>query len=221
MQINPWSSAQYADYARLRDEFGIEEFDPEGLPEQDKLMRRGVIFGSRGFEYIRQAILEEEPFIILTGLMPSGKMHIGHKMVIDQILYYQKRGAHIYISVADIESYGARNVSFADAKKMAVEEYILNYIAMGLDPKDTQIYFQSQRTAVKDIAFTMGRKIPFSQYCAIYGFEESINMCHMLAPLIQVGDILHPMLEKYSGPLPLRSRRQGPSPSRNAKPGSA
>jgi len=203
MQIDPWSSAQYADYERLRDEFGIEEFDPEGLPEPDKLIRRGVIFGCRGYEYIRKAILEEKPFIVLSGLMPSGKMHIGNKMVIDQMLYYQSRGAHIYIAIADIESYGARGVSFADAEKMAIESYVLNYIAMGLKPENTQIYFQSKRNPVKDLAYTLGKKIPWSQYSSIYGFAENTNMCHLLAPLIQVGDILHPMLSEYSGPLPL------------------
>jgi tryptophanyl-tRNA synthetase len=203
MQIDPWSSAQYADYAKLRDEFGIEEFDPEGLPEPDKLMRRGVIFGCRGYEYIRRAILEGTPFIILSGLMPSGKMHIGNKMVIDQMMYYQKLGAHIYVCVADIESYGTRGIPFDEAEKIAIEEYVLNYIALGLALENTQIYFQSKRIAVKDIAFTLGRKIPWSQYSAIYGFKETTNMCHMLAPLIQVGDILFPMLQQYSGPLPL------------------
>ena len=58
MQIDPWSSAQYADYARLRDEFGIETFDTGGLPNPPKLFRRGVIFGARGFGHIKAAIAD-------------------------------------------------------------------------------------------------------------------------------------------------------------------
>jgi tryptophanyl-tRNA synthetase len=188
MKIDPWTSAQYADYSKLRDEFGIEPFDPAGLPEPDRLMRRGVIFGCRGFEYVRKAIQEKHPFIILSGLMPSGRMHLGHKMVIDQIKYYQKLGAHIYIAIADIESYAARNMPLDKAEKIAIEEYVLNYIALGLGSQNTQIYFQSKRLAVKDLAWLLGKRIIWSQYSAIYGFEETTNMCHIFSPLVQVGD---------------------------------
>lgn len=203
MKIDPWTSAQYADYSKLRDEFGIEPLDIAGLPEPDRLMRRGVIFGCRGFEYVRKAIMEKRPFIILSGLMPSGRMHLGHKMVIDQIKYYQKLGAHIYIAIADIESYAARNMPLDKAEHIAIEEYVLNYIALGLEAQNTQIYFQSKRQAVKDLAFLLGKRIIWSQYSAIYGFEETTNLCHIFSPLVQVGDILHPQLKQYSGPLPL------------------
>ena len=91
--IDPWASTQYSDYARLRDEFGIKEFDPSfltGLHQQDpdtypapqKLFRRGVIFGHRGFESIAWAIRNKRPWTVLTGLMPSGRMHTGNKMVV-------------------------------------------------------------------------------------------------------------------------------------------
>lgn len=203
MKIDPWESAQFADYAKLRDEFGIEEFYAGDLPDINRIMRRGVVFGHRGFKYIKEAIKEEKPFIILTGLMPSGKMHMGHKLVIDQILYYQKLGAHIYIAVADIESFAARNISFEEAEKLAIEEYVLSYIALGLKPENTQVYFQSKRQSVKDLAYTLGKKISWSQYSAIYGFKDTTNIAHMFCPMIQVGDILHPMMKKYSGPIPL------------------
>jgi len=42
MKIDPWSSTTYQDYARLRDEFGIEEFNDElwnDLPNPHKLLR--------------------------------------------------------------------------------------------------------------------------------------------------------------------------------------
>ncbi len=202
MRIDPWSSVQYEDYTRLRDEFGIQPFDPVGLPKPCKLMRRGAIFGHRGFELIKDAILNRKRFVILTGLMPSGNMHIGNKMVIDQVIYYQSVGAEVFVAVADIEAYATRNVSLKEARRMAIESYILNYIALGLEPDDCEIYFQSQRPAVKDLAYTMGKKVNWSEIRAIYGFEDSTNMAHVFAPLIQVGDIIHVQLEKYGGPRP-------------------
>jgi tryptophanyl-tRNA synthetase len=202
MQINPWASTQYEDYTRLCDEFGIEEFSIEGLPDPQKLFRRGVIFGHRGFSDIIDAIKNNKPFAILTGLMPSGRMHIGNKMVIDQVMYFQELGADITIAVADIESYGTRGVSLETGEKTAIEEYIINYIALGLKPENCQIYFQSKREPVKDLAYLLSKKINLSEMRAIYGFEDSANMTHIFSPLVQVGDILHVQLDKYGGPRP-------------------
>jgi tryptophanyl-tRNA synthetase len=206
MKIDPWSSTTYQDYARLRDEFGIEEFDSnllKNIPNPNKLLRRGVIFGHRGFNLIKDSIENKKPWAILTGLMPSGKMHLGHKMVIDEVIYYQSLGADIFIAVADLESYGTRGYSLEDTKKLAVKEYILNYIALGLKPERCRIYYQSKNQDVKDLSFLLGKKVNWSQMVATYGFNGSTNMTHIMSPLIQTGDILHVQLEKYGGSRPV------------------
>ncbi|PNX47225.1 MAG: tryptophan--tRNA ligase [Thermoplasmata archaeon M11B2D] len=202
MKIDPWSSTTYQDYARLRDEFGIQEFSEDlwkDLPHPHRLLRRGVVFGHRGFETIHDAIIKKKPWAILTGLMPSGRMHLGHKMVIDEVLYYQSLGADIFIAVADIEAYATRGYSLKETKELAINEYIANYIALGLDPKRSHLYFQSKHQDVKDLAFLLGKKVNWSQMVATYGFEGSTNMAHIFSPLVQTGDILHVQLEKYGG----------------------
>lgn len=204
MEINPWSSSQFADYDRLREEFGIGAFDLDRFPIPDPsiLFRRGVVFGQRDFSLIHDAMMGGQPYSILTGLMPSGKMHFGHKMVIDQVLYFQRHDANVHIAVADIEAWGARGKPFDETQEMAIEEYILSYIAMGLKPEKCEVYFQSKRKPVTDIAFKHARKVNLSEMKAIYGFGDSTNMAHMFAPLVQVGDILHVQLEEYDSPLP-------------------
>jgi tryptophanyl-tRNA synthetase len=202
MKIDPWSSTTYQDYTRLRDEFGIQEFTSDlwqDLPHPHRLLRRGVVFGHRGFEMIHKAILSKKPWAILTGLMPSGRMHLGHKMVIDEVIYYQSIGADIFIAVADIEAYATRGFTLEQTMDLAVNEYILNYIALGLKPERCHIYFQSKHQDVKDLAFLLGRKVNWSQMVATYGFEGSTNMAHIFAPLVQTGDILHVQLEKFGG----------------------
>ena len=102
MKIDPWSSSTYQDYTRLRDEFGIQEFTEDlwrDIPNTHRLLRRGVIFGHRDFDRIHDAIIHKKPWVVLTGLMPSGKMHLGHKMVIDEVIFYQSLGADIFIAV--------------------------------------------------------------------------------------------------------------------------
>jgi len=158
-----------------------------------------VVFGHRGFEMIHKAIVQKKPWAILTGLMPSGRMHLGHKMVIDEVLYYQSLGADIFIAVADIEAYATRGFTLEETKELAMNEYIANYIALGLDPKRCHLYFQSKHQDVKDLAFLLGKKVNWSQMVATYGFEGSTNMAHIFSPLVQTGDILHVQLEKYGG----------------------
>ncbi|MBN1281228.1 MAG: tryptophan--tRNA ligase [Candidatus Thermoplasmatota archaeon] len=202
MKIDPWSSTTYQDYARLRDEFGIEEFSEnlwKDLPHPHRLLRRGVVFGHRGFELIHEAIQKKKPWAILTGLMPSGRMHLGHKMVIDEVMYYQSLGADIFIAVADIEAFATRGYSMAETKELAINEYILNYIALGLQPERCHIYFQSSHQDVKDLAYLLGKKVNWSQMVATYGFEGATNMAHIFSPLVQTGDILHVQLEKFGG----------------------
>ena len=202
MKIDPWSSTTYQDYSRLRDEFGIEEFSEDiikKLPKPHKLLRRGVIFGHRGFNLIVDSIDKKKPWAILTGLMPSGKMHLGHKMVIDQVIYYQSIGAEINIAVADIESFATRGLSLKETEEFALNEYIPNYIALGLKPEKCRIYFQSKNKEVKDLGYILGKKINWSQMQATYGFSGSSNMAHVFSPLVQTGDILHVQMDKYGG----------------------
>jgi len=199
MRIDPWASTQYKDYTRLRETFGIEEFRFD-MPKPHKLFRRGVIFGHRGFNSVYNAIKEKRKFAVLTGLAPSGPMHLGHKMTIDQAIYYQSLGADVFITIADIEAFGVRGIGFEKAKEIAINEYVSNYIALGL--KKCQVYFQSKRKNVTDLAYKLGRKTNLSEMKAIYGFNDTTNMVHIFTPLVQVGDILHVQLDEYGGPRP-------------------
>jgi tryptophanyl-tRNA synthetase len=203
--IDPWSSA-ILNYEKLIEEFGIKPFhDLLGdLEDPPLLMRRGIIFGHRDYGKIIKAIREKSSFAVVTGMMPSGKMHIGHKMIVDQLVWYQEKGAEIYIPIADMEAYSARSIEFEDSRKPAIEEYITNYIALGLDPKnkDLHIYLQSENKMVSDLAYKMARRVNINEMKAIYGFSGSTNLAHLYVPLIQVADILHPQLKDCGGPKP-------------------
>lgn len=202
MKIDPWSSTTYQDYSRLRDEFGIQEFTDDlwnDLPHPHRLLRRGIVFGHRDFQLIHDSFVKNKPWAILTGLMPSGKMHLGHKMVIDEVIYYQSIGADIFIAVADVEAFATRGYTLEETKEMALNEYVPNYIALGLKPEKCHIYFQSENSDVKDLGYILGKKVNWSQMIATYGFDGSTNMTHIFSPLLQTGDILHVQLKKYGG----------------------
>ena len=201
--IDPWASTS-VDYDKLVNQFGIQKIsDMIGdIKDPQRLMKRGVVFGHREFNEINNLINKKEDFAVVTGMMPSGQMHIGHKMVVDQLIWYQKKGAMLSLPIADLESYAARDMSFEKGRKIAVEEYLTNWIALGLDLErdNVNVYLQSQNKSLFDLEFKASRKTNFSQLHAIYGFDNSTNIAHVQAPLMQVADILLPQIEEFGGP---------------------
>ena len=167
------------------------------------LHRRGIVFAHRDLDVVLGCMKRSEPFGVLTGLMPSGKMHLGHSMVIDQVRWFQEQGADITVTVADLEALATRGTSLAKGRENAITEYVHNYAALGLDPDSTNIYFQSSRSAVQRLAFTLGKRTNLSEFESIYGFKGDTNLAHVQAPLIQAGDIIHPQLEEFGGLRPI------------------
>ncbi len=203
IRIDPWSSSQSTDYQRIIDQFGLSKIDSGKLPSPSILHRRNIVFAHRDLDVILRAKNKGNSFGVLTGLMPSGRMHLGHKMVIDQVKWFQDLGGDVTIAVADLEAHATRGLTLESCKNNALEEYISNYVAMGLDPEKTSIYFQSTRPIVQRIGFTLGKRTNLSEMEAIYGFNGETNLAHVQAPLVQVGDIVHPMLDEYGGLRPI------------------
>ncbi|MBB6067347.1 tryptophan--tRNA ligase [Methanococcus maripaludis] len=196
--ITPWDVSDDLDYKKTMEQFGVNPISEivKTLKEPHNFMKRGIVFGHRDFQKIADAMNNGKDFTVVSGMMPSGKMHFGHKMVVDQLLYYQKYGADIYIPIADLEAYWARGMDFETTKKLAIEEYITNYIALGLDPEKIHVYLQSKNETVKDLAMRLSKRVNFTEMKGIYGFSGETNIGHVFAPVVQVADILHPQLEK-------------------------
>ena len=201
--IDPWASFSL-DYDKLVNQFGIGKISDivSDIKNPQRLMRRGVIFGHREFNEVNDLINQDKEFAVVSGMMPSGQMHIGHKMVVDQLKWYQDKGAMLSLPIADLEAYAARDMSFEKGREIAVEEYLTNWIALGLDlEKDNvNVYLQSQNKELQDLAFKAANKTNFSQLKAIYGFTPSTSIAHVQAPLMQVADILLPQIEEFGGP---------------------
>ncbi|UZE93908.1 MAG: tryptophan--tRNA ligase [Candidatus Pacearchaeota archaeon] len=208
-KVTPWEVSGKIDYDKLIKEFGLNPL--RFLPKQFNklpLFRRGIVFAHRDFKQIVEAIQKKKKFVMMTGLMPFGKFHFGHKAVADQIIFYQSLGAKIYLAVADIEAYNTRNPNMEELRETAIKEYLTNYIALGLKPKNCDFYFQSQRSkdgkkanAYYSLANLLARHVTFNEFKAIYG---EINPGKMISALLQASDMLHPQLPEFEGkPLPV------------------
>ena len=201
--IDPWGSAQSTDYDRIIDQFGLSSMDNITLENPSRLHRRGIVFAHRDMDQILDAQRRGDGFGVLTGLMPSGQMHMGHSMVIDQVKWFQEQGGDVTIAVADLESQATRGVSLQKGREIALQEYVAHYAALGLDVEKTNVYFQSSRPAVQRLGFQLGKRTNLSEFEAIYGFSGETNLAHVQAPMVQVGDILHPQTEEYGGLRPI------------------
>ena len=162
--IDPWGSAQSTDYSRIIDQFGLSSMDNMNLPSPSRLHRRGIVFAHRDLERVLDAQKQGDSFGVLTGLMPSGQMHMGHSMVIDQVKWFQELGGDVTIAVADLESQATRGVSLEKGRKIALEEYIPHYAALGIDPEKTNVYFQSSRPIVQRLGFQLGKRTNLNEF---------------------------------------------------------
>lgn len=192
--IDPWGSTLVEDYEKIVSNFGLEVFNIKTFPKPNRIMRRGVVFAGRDLKQIAKAIKEKKRFYVLSGIMPSAdKIHFGNKMVVENIRYFQERGGEAYILVADLESAAARGVSLEEAKKRAMNFHIPAFIALGLDPKKTKFYFQSENMKVAQLASIASKHSTANEFKAIYG---SIDPGRVYSAFTQVGDILYPQLEE-------------------------
>jgi len=197
-QINPWSSTPTLDVEKTFAEFGIDPIAPilPELPEIPYFMRRGIVVGQRDYLPVARAIRNHTPFHLLTGFMPSGHPHLGHLMLMREIVWHVQQGANGYVTIADREAYAVRGLSWEKCREYG-KEYLSCLYALGFEG---QTYFQSRNSRLKDLAFEAATKVNFSELSAIYGFTPETDLAHADSVITQVADILYPQVDREPAP---------------------
>ena len=197
-EINPWSSNQTIDIDKLFSEFGIEPIYPvlSELPEIPYFMRRGIVLGQRDYRQIASAIRNKLPFHVLTGFMPSGHPHLGHLMVMKEVVWHVEQGGNGYVTIADREAHAVRGTSWEQCQEFG-KEYLACLYALGFEGTT---YFQSRNDRLKDLAFEVATKVNFSELSAIYGFSPETDLAHAESVITQVADILFPQVDRQPAP---------------------
>jgi tryptophanyl-tRNA synthetase len=196
--INPWSNNQTLDVGKLFSEFGIEPITPAlaDLPVIPYFMRRGIVVGHRDYRQIASAIKNKTPFHILTGFMPSGHPHLGHLMVMKEVVWHVQQGGNGYVTIADREAHAVRGTSWEKCREFG-KEYLACLYALGFEGTT---YFQSRNERLKDLAFEAATKVNFSELTAIYGFSPETDLAHAECVITQVADILYPQIDRVPAP---------------------
>ena len=196
--INPWGNNQAQDYRSIFSEFGIDPISTvvPDLPEIPAFIRRGIVVGHRDYQVVAKAIRDRAPYYVMTGFMPSGHPHLGHLMVMKEVVWHVRHGGTGYIAIADREAHAVRGISWEQCRVFG-EEYLRCLYALGYEGTT---YYQSENHALHGLAFEASTKVNFSELAAIYGFGPDTSLSHAESVITQVADILYPQVDK--GPAP-------------------
>jgi len=202
-RLDPWGSDAVKDYSRLQAEFGIDPVLPllPRFKRPSPHLSRGIDFGQRDLARILDAIDNNKPYAVMSGIKPSGDFHLGTKMTADDMVYFQSlsKKATVYYAIADVEAYSDNGLPFRETTKIATKN-VADILALGLDPDRAVVYFQSEEVRVMRMSSIFSRGVTNSMLKAIYG-ERQIGL--YMAALVQAGDILMPQLPEFGGPKPV------------------
>lgn len=136
---------------------------------------------------------------ILSGMRPTGRLHIGHLSVLENWVKLQEEN-DCYFMVAD---WHAITTAFENTEQIAANtrELVLDWLAAGLDPEKAAIFVQSkvQQHAELHLVFSMITPISWLERVPTYKDQiqqfgdqgKDINTYGFLGyPLLQAADIL-------------------------------
>jgi len=134
--------------------------------------------------------------IILTGMRPTGTLHIGHYFgVLLPLLEMQKTADKFYLMIADTHAL----TTLEDSKKLSENSMSLamTYLAAGIDPKKATIFIQSQVPEHFELSTLLGMITPVSmlQLNPVYkemceDHPKNINLGLLSYPVLQTADII-------------------------------
>jgi tryptophanyl-tRNA synthetase len=176
-------------------------------PNPPRQMLVDATFAHRDLETIAQAMADKTPWAVVSGLNPSGPLHFGHKVIFDQLLWYQQQGADVFIPITNDETYvvGKAN-SLKDSRRIAYEEVIPSIIAMGFDSQKTHIYVDSDYPEIYNVAMELSKHISLNKIFGVFGFdkEDEIENAGTLfyRAAVQISQILLPQYLEFGGQKP-------------------
>jgi len=199
----PYSTEEYKPMLK---EFGIDEMAPllGHIKKPHYLYTRDVVIGQRDFATVLEAMNKKKPFSVVTGANPSGRLHFGNKLFLDQALWFQQNGAEVFIPISNEETYVFKKAqTIEQATKNAINTVIPNIIAMGFDPAHTRIFISTQTPKIYELAMSLSTKVTVSTLNAIFGFDASTQSGQVFYGVVQMAHILLPQIKEFGGPKPV------------------
>lgn len=137
---------------------------------------------------------------ILTGDRPTGKLHLGHYVgSLKRRVELQNSGEYknIYIMIADAQAL-TDNFDNPDKVRQNILEVALDYLSVGLDPKKSTIFIQSQIVELTELTFYYMNLVTLARLqlnptvkseIQMRDFKSSIPVGFLCYPISQAADI--------------------------------
>ena len=137
--------------------------------------------------------------VILTGDRPTGKLHIGHYVgsLVNRVKLQNTNNYNMNIMIADIQAL-TDNAKNPDKIIDNLLEVLLDYLAVGIDPKKSTIFVQSQIPELNELTMYYLNLVTLSRLernptvkseIKERGFESSIPGGFLIYPISQAADI--------------------------------
>ena len=192
-EVTPYSVSGEIDYDELVTRFGTKKID-ETLTRRlashgplHPMLRRGVFYSHRDLDWILDEHEKGNGFTLYTGRGPSGPIHIGHTMPWIFTKYLQDTfKAKLWFQLTDDEKFMFYDHLSLDETKRWGYENALDIIALGFDPKLTNIFLDTEYIkTMYPTAIRAAKKINFSTIRAVFGFDNSNNIGSIFFTSIQ------------------------------------
>lgn len=158
---------------------------------------KGLIYSHRDFDKFFAALKKGEKCAIVSGANASGTLHLGHKVVFDTNLYFQKKyKVPVFVPISDDESYVAGKVETQEQALEFSKELAKQFLAYGFDPKNTYFIIDQIYTNIYNLAIKLSKKVNYSEIKATYGYSPDNNIGLHFYPAVQSAHILFPQ-EKF------------------------
>ena len=135
---------------------------------------------------------------IISGIRPTGVIHLGNYLgaIRNWLNLQNKKSNHCLYFIADYHSFTDPPVS-AEEKKKILETMMIDYLALGLDPKKSILFLQSQIPEVVEIFWLINCLMPMGELERMTQYKDksrkqadNINAGLFTYPSLMAADIL-------------------------------
>ncbi len=185
-KVTPYQVSGIVDYEKLIRDFGTEPLGEELLERLKRLaggelhymLRRKIFFTHRDLGWLLDQYEKGNSFYLYTGRGPSNHTHIGHLVPWIFTRWLQEKfNAKLIFQITDDEKFlSDESLDLTDTHKFALDN-ALDVIALGFDPKKTEIIIDTDYSATMySQALRVAKKINFSTVKAAFGFDNTTNI---------------------------------------------
>lgn len=193
--VTPYEVAGDVDYGRLLERFGAERVTSEQVQRfpDHPMLRREIYYAGRDVDAYLDAATAGDRHSIVTGVGPSGSMHLGHALVFYLAKTLQDAtGATVYVPLSDDEKYLSKDLTFDEVGE-ATRQNLRDLLAVGFDPERTRFVLDTaDADVVYPLAATFAKDVTTNQLEAVYGRPDNVGMGFY--PAVQTTHLLLPQL---------------------------